>query len=158
MISLAMSGPGFSYRKDQITKFDYRYLTQKGIEGLNYAKDQAVRLDYNHLFTEVSDRIKAHPYQTAFHVVNGVVFLAPGLVTGPILWGMGFSPLGPVAGKLSSMQGCFRFTNLIILNRITCRSIPSNDWQYSYWWSIRLFTERWSCWIWGCRSQCYCSG
>jgi hypothetical protein len=101
MTSLAMSGPRFSYGKDQIAKFDYRYLTQKGIEGLNYAKDQAVRLDYNHLFSEVSDRIKAHPYQTAFHVVNGVVFLAPGLVTGPILWGMGFGSLGPVAGELS---------------------------------------------------------
>ncbi|KAH7052019.1 hypothetical protein B0J12DRAFT_660307 [Macrophomina phaseolina] len=43
--------------------------------------------------------ISAHPLQTIFYVVSGVVFITPGLVTGPLLGAAGFGASGPVAGK-----------------------------------------------------------
>ena len=52
---------------------------------------------------EIKDWIQEHPYQTAFHVVNGVVTIAPGLVTTPLLGLMGFGSLGPKAGKYASL-------------------------------------------------------
>lgn len=47
----------------------------------------------------IKDWIKANPRQTAFHVVNGVVFFAPAAASGPILWILGFTPVGPRLGK-----------------------------------------------------------
>ena len=47
------------------------------------------------------DWIAAHPYQTLFHVVNGVVILTPAAATIPIFGALGLSAGGPVAGTLS---------------------------------------------------------
>lgn len=47
----------------------------------------------------IQNWIKAHPYQTAFHVVSGVVFFAPAAASGPVLYLLGFGSLGPRAGK-----------------------------------------------------------
>jgi hypothetical protein len=52
-------------------------LTDKAADGLSEAKDQLFAIEYSKLPKEVLDWIKEHPYQTAFHVVNGVVFFAP---------------------------------------------------------------------------------
>jgi ammonia channel protein AmtB len=43
--------------------------------------------------------IAEHPYQTAFHVANGVILVTPAAATVPIFSAMGFSATGPVAGK-----------------------------------------------------------
>lgn len=45
------------------------------------------------------DWIAAHPYQTVFHVVNGVVLLTPAAATVPFFNALGLSAGGPVAGK-----------------------------------------------------------
>src|SRR5690242_13703145 len=47
----------------------------------------------------IVDWIAAHPYQTAFHIVNGVIICTPAAATVPFLSAMGFSATGPVAGK-----------------------------------------------------------
>lgn len=44
--------------------------------------------------------ITAHPYQTALHVVNGVVLFTPAAATVPILAGLGFTSVGPAAGTV----------------------------------------------------------
>ncbi|KAI9781000.1 MAG: hypothetical protein M1839_006439 [Geoglossum umbratile] len=94
MTSLAMLSPGYGHARDWI---DYFRWTQKGIEQLTLAKNLAVKFDYSHLLCKVRDEIKAHLYRTAPRVTNGIVFLAPGLVTGPTPWSMGFCSAGPVA-------------------------------------------------------------
>lgn len=50
----------------------------------------------------VPDWIAAHTYQTAFHVVNGVIICTPAAAPVRFLSAMGFSANGPVAGKSSS--------------------------------------------------------
>jgi hypothetical protein len=44
------------------------------------------------------DWIAAHPYQTFFHVVNGVVLLTPAAATIPFFSALGLSAGGPIAG------------------------------------------------------------
>ncbi|WWC97892.1 hypothetical protein V866_004780 [Kwoniella sp. B9012] len=50
----------------------------------------------------IKQYIKDHPYQSVFHVVNGVVFLAPGLSWGPVLGLLGFTGIGPAAGSTAA--------------------------------------------------------
>lgn len=50
----------------------------------------------------ILDWIAAHPYQTAFHVVNGVIICTPAAATVPIFAAMGFTATGPVAGVFIS--------------------------------------------------------
>ena len=47
------------------------------------------------------DWIAEHPYQTFFHVVNGVVLLTPAAATVPFFAALGLSAGGPVAGTYS---------------------------------------------------------
>ncbi|ESZ95380.1 hypothetical protein SBOR_4236 [Sclerotinia borealis F-4128] len=46
--------------------------------------------------------IKANPWQTAFFVVNGVVFFAPAAASGPILWILGYTSVGPRAASFAT--------------------------------------------------------
>ncbi|KAF2624654.1 hypothetical protein BU25DRAFT_413201 [Macroventuria anomochaeta] len=46
--------------------------------------------------------ISAHPYQTAFHVVNGFIICTPAAATVPFLAALGFSTTGPVAGTAAT--------------------------------------------------------
>jgi hypothetical protein len=46
--------------------------------------------------------IAAHPYQTMFHVVNGVVLLTPAAATVPFFNALGLSAGGPVAGSAAT--------------------------------------------------------
>lgn len=52
----------------------------------------------------VLDWIVAHPYQTAFQVVNGVIICTPAAATVPVLAALGFGANGPAAGKLTSLH------------------------------------------------------
>lgn len=47
----------------------------------------------------VLDWIAAHPYQTAFHIVNGVIVCTPAAASVPFLAALGFGTLGPTGGK-----------------------------------------------------------
>ncbi|KAF1994188.1 hypothetical protein P154DRAFT_39175 [Amniculicola lignicola CBS 123094] len=46
----------------------------------------------------ILDWIAAHPYQTAFYIANGVVYVTPAAVPVPFLRLLGFNANGPVAG------------------------------------------------------------
>ncbi|KAI2481062.1 hypothetical protein Ptr902_08088 [Pyrenophora tritici-repentis] len=48
------------------------------------------------------DWITAHPCQTFFHVVNGVVLLTPAAATVPLFSALGLSAGGPVAGSTAA--------------------------------------------------------
>jgi len=63
-------------------------------------QDGAFAIDYKHLPTDVKDWIIAHPYQTVFHVVSGVVFFAPVPVSMPLLGALGWTSVGPRAGTI----------------------------------------------------------
>lgn len=69
----------------------------------------------------VLDWIAAHPYQTAFHVVNGVIICTPAAATVPFLSAMGFSAAGPVAGRSYSNLCVLSFESIAnVLNRLYC--------------------------------------
>ncbi|KAF2191559.1 hypothetical protein K469DRAFT_656577 [Zopfia rhizophila CBS 207.26] len=45
------------------------------------------------------DWVIAHPYQTALHAVNGVIFCTPAAATVPFFNTLGFTAAGPAAGR-----------------------------------------------------------
>jgi hypothetical protein len=51
----------------------------------------------------VKEYMKAHPYLTSFQILMLLITCIPGLVAAPVLGAMGFSSLGPVAGKQSTV-------------------------------------------------------
>jgi hypothetical protein len=67
---------------------------------------QAIKLE--DLPQEILDWIKANPGQTAFYVVGGVAFFAPGLLYGPLLNLVGFGAGGVRRGSMAAaMQRMF---------------------------------------------------
>jgi len=82
--------------KERLAAVEYDKLP----DVLKNAKEQIVAIEY---CTEIKDWIQEHPYQTAFYVANGIVFIAPGLVTSPLLGLLGFGSLGPKAGSAASV-------------------------------------------------------
>ena len=56
----------------------------------------------------VFDWMRAHPGQTVFYVVNGVLVFTPAFLTGPILASMGWGASGPAAGECSAVMVCRR--------------------------------------------------
>ncbi|KAF7945897.1 uncharacterized protein EAE97_004935 [Botrytis byssoidea] len=67
------------------------------------ARAKVYQVEWNKLAVDIQIWIKAHPYQTAFYVVNGIVFFAPAASSGPILWVLGFSGKGPRAASFASI-------------------------------------------------------
>jgi hypothetical protein len=59
--------------------------------------------------------IAAHPYQSFFHVVNGVVLLTPAAATVPLFGALGLSAGGPVAGML--------IVSLMAIRIVACSSL-----------------------------------
>lgn len=74
---------------------------------------QIYEIKWNHLPTDLKHWIISHPYQTAFHIANGMVFFAPAASSGPILWGLGFTAQGP---RVSMFQRSFVLPALLTLN------------------------------------------
>lgn len=75
-------------------------------KALQSVVDRVYEINYAELPQELKTWIAEHPYQTAFHIVNGVVFFYPNLFTGPILWSLGWTSLGPRAGRHLSAPLC----------------------------------------------------
>lgn len=69
---------------------------------LQSTADKAYEIYYTDLPKEVKTWIIEHPYQTTFHIANGIVFFYPSLVTGPVFWSLGWTSAGPRAGKQTS--------------------------------------------------------
>ncbi|RAL65584.1 hypothetical protein DID88_005256 [Monilinia fructigena] len=66
---------------------------------------QIYEITWRDLSIDIQNWIQEHPYQTAFYVVNGIVFFAPATSSGPILWALGFTSKGPRAGKWVILKG-----------------------------------------------------
>ncbi|KAJ9635437.1 hypothetical protein H2199_008440 [Coniosporium tulheliwenetii] len=77
--------------------------TQTSLEDL---KDKLVAIKYEELPKQAKDYIrtyvKEHPYQTAFHIVNGVIYFTPATLTYPVLSLLGFTSHGPRAASVAS--------------------------------------------------------
>jgi hypothetical protein len=86
--------------QDGVLAIDYNKLSMDAQEKFREAQDGVFAIDYKRLPTNVKDWIIAHPYQTTFHVVGGVVFFAPGLVSTPLLVMLGWTSIGPRAGTI----------------------------------------------------------
>jgi hypothetical protein len=71
-----------------------KFLGDK-IEGLK-------NLKYEDIPTPVRGHIERHPRLTAVQLVLIILTLAPGLIIAPALGTVGFSSIGPVAGKRAS--------------------------------------------------------
>ena len=71
---------------------------------LNDVKQAICTIKLADLPSDVQAWIAEHPYQTAFYVANGVVFIFPGLVTAPILQALGFSSKGIRVGKKATSK------------------------------------------------------
>ncbi|EON66422.1 hypothetical protein W97_05519 [Coniosporium apollinis CBS 100218] len=69
-------------------------------------KDKLVAVDYEELPKQARDYIatyiKEHPYQTAFHIANGIVYFTPAALTSPVLSLLGFTSQGPRAASVAS--------------------------------------------------------
>ncbi|KAJ8060455.1 hypothetical protein OCU04_010780 [Sclerotinia nivalis] len=50
----------------------------------------------------IKEWIKANPRQTASYIVDGVVFFAPTAASGPVLWLLGYTSVGPRAASFAS--------------------------------------------------------
>ncbi|WVQ93282.1 hypothetical protein IAU59_000349 [Kwoniella sp. CBS 9459] len=60
-------------------------------------KDAFVQIEWEDLPQTAKDYVKDHPAEVALIVVQGLVFIAPELLTIPVLEAVGFARLGPVA-------------------------------------------------------------
>lgn len=82
-----------------IAKVNKKRVPEKLPEALESAISKAYEIDYADLPEEIKSWIIEHPYQTTFYIVNGIVFFYPQLITGPVLWSLGWTSAGPRAGK-----------------------------------------------------------
>ncbi|WRT68989.1 uncharacterized protein IL334_005971 [Kwoniella shivajii] len=98
-----------SETEDKIVSIDYDSLPHQVKAQFEGYKSQCEEVSedfysmkWEDIPTIIKNYIKEHPYETAFHVVNGVAFFAPGGIWGPALRGLGFTKLGPAAGTAAS--------------------------------------------------------
>lgn len=89
----------FNSAKEQLVKGREHVVVQRTLSTLTAAKDQIVQVNLAQLPAEVKDWISAHPYQTAFHIVNGIVYFYPPALAGPLFWAAGLGRWGTRAGK-----------------------------------------------------------
>ena len=86
--------------QDGVLAIDYNKLSADVQEKFRGVQDGVFAIDYKRLPTDVKDWIIAHPYQTTFYVAGGVVYLAPSLVSTPLLGVLGWTSVGPRAGTI----------------------------------------------------------
>jgi len=78
---------------------DMHTLASTGFEA---TKAGVANIDLKQTAATAKDWAIEHPYQASFHVASGVVLLAPGIVTMPILGAVGFGATGVTAGECRS--------------------------------------------------------
>ena len=89
----------FESAKLQFIKGTDHDMVKQALLAFSSAKEVIVQVDYQQLPVEIKDWILAHPYQTAFHVANGIVYFYPPALAGPLLWTAGLGRWGVRAGK-----------------------------------------------------------
>lgn len=67
----------------------------------DFFQDVVLRFNVRDVPPLIFEWMKAHPGQTVFYVVNGVLVFTPAFLTGPILASMGWVASGPAAGECS---------------------------------------------------------
>ncbi|OCK86093.1 hypothetical protein K432DRAFT_341911 [Lepidopterella palustris CBS 459.81] len=82
---------------------DFKRLSSDIQAKFGDSKEAVLAVDYKHLPMDVKDLIAENPFQTTFIIVNGVVFFAPGLLSGPLLCAFGWTSVGPRAGSLAAI-------------------------------------------------------
>ncbi|OCL13486.1 hypothetical protein AOQ84DRAFT_310495, partial [Glonium stellatum] len=98
----------FHEAKDHIRTVDYSQLPAEAQAKFREAKDHIAAVDYKSLPADVKDWVVAHPYQTAFHVTSGVLLIAPGLLSEPLLGLLGWTSAGPRAASVAAgIQSAF---------------------------------------------------
>ncbi|KAJ8060456.1 hypothetical protein OCU04_010781 [Sclerotinia nivalis] len=81
----------------------YTQLPSEFRDEVEKAHAKIYEIEWKDLSVDIQHYIQEHPYQTAFYVVNGIVFFAPAASSGPILWALGFAGKGPRAASFASM-------------------------------------------------------
>ncbi|KAK4981563.1 hypothetical protein LTR66_009891 [Elasticomyces elasticus] len=78
-------------------------LKTQAVKAFSIAEEQVFAIEWDHLPDKAKDYIREHPYQTALYVINGVVLITPGVLSGPVLSAIGWTRLGPRAGSAASL-------------------------------------------------------
>ena len=111
----------------------------------------------------VLDWIAAHPYQTAFQIVNGVIICTPAAATVPFLAALGFGANGPIAGRSyydyyhsAPCDGLLSYANTISRlaggdRHVLFRHCPCE-------WFVRVVSERSYGWVWSVYCGWGCAG
>ncbi|KAK5194774.1 hypothetical protein LTR16_007053, partial [Cryomyces antarcticus] len=90
--------------KEEAARVDYTNLPSKLKTWLNarhlsekfdQAKEHVYEVSWENTPGQLKGWLKANPGQTAFYVANGVMFIFPGLLTGPLVWSLGWTSIGP---------------------------------------------------------------
>lgn len=86
-------------KKGKKTKADKTKGKKTKGEKTKNERDKWYKIKWEDLPNILKAWIIANPWQSAFIVVNGVVFFAPAAASGPVLWIFGFTSTGPRAGE-----------------------------------------------------------
>ncbi|CAD6448559.1 5d558a13-fd05-4f23-bccc-fffb150ad03d [Sclerotinia trifoliorum] len=81
----------------------YTQLPLEFRDEVKKAHAKIYEIEWKDLPVDIQDYIREHPWQSAFYVVNGVVFFAPAISSGPILWALGYAGKGERAASFASM-------------------------------------------------------
>ncbi|KAK5003433.1 hypothetical protein LTR60_006836, partial [Cryomyces antarcticus] len=97
--------------KEEAARVDYTNLPSKLKTWLNarhlsekfdQAKEHVYEVSWENTPGQLKGWLKANPGQTAFYVANGVMFIFPGLLTGPLVWSLGWTSIGPRSASAAS--------------------------------------------------------
>jgi hypothetical protein len=135
-------------------------------EPLKSTFDRAYEIDCDELPGQAKTWIAEHPYQTAFYIVNGVAFFFPSLMTGPLLWSLGWTSNGPRAGRYphsATLRGAFKCSKPTDFTNRICSSCSHGEARFcSKWKRVCLPSKLCNEWLWdriGARdSTCWASG
>ncbi|TKA81010.1 hypothetical protein B0A49_01521 [Cryomyces minteri] len=74
-------------------------------ENFDVIKEHVYEVSCDKIPGQLKDWLEVNPGQTAFYVANGLLFIFPGLLTGPLIWSLGWTSTGPrPASAASALQ------------------------------------------------------
>jgi hypothetical protein len=89
--------------QERIVKIEWQELSEQAKQALlqraTETRDAVYAVKWEDLPENAKQYVKDHPYQTAFLVVEGLVYISPGAANMFLFRMLGFGPMGPKAGK-----------------------------------------------------------
>ncbi|KAK7540785.1 uncharacterized protein J3D65DRAFT_600890 [Phyllosticta citribraziliensis] len=82
-------------------------VTESAQQLFNKTTEYVFSIKWEDLPEDIKTYIRENPGQAGMHVVGGVVFFAPALITGPLLGLLGFTAVGPAAGSIAAAWQAF---------------------------------------------------